>query len=115
MNYHIDISGLSPLDVFRLFGDGTTLKAGATIEIPEGGRLQYCGMIERRAVGAESIVKLILEIGTAVGASVAANYIYDKLKRRNSKITKITINRIEIEFEEGEIKKFLQEKITKDQ
>jgi hypothetical protein len=112
MNYLIDISGLSPLDAFRLFGDGTTLKAGATIEIPEGGRLQYCGMIERRAVGAESIVKLILEIGTAVGASVAANYIYDKLKRRNSKIT---IDRTEIEFEEGEIKKFLQEKITKDQ
>jgi hypothetical protein len=109
MNYHIDISGLSPLDAFRLFGNGTTLKAGATIELSEGGRLQYCGLIEHRAVDAESIVKLTLEIGTAVGASVAANYIYDKLKRRNSKIT---IDKIEIEFEEGKIKKFLQEKIT---
>jgi hypothetical protein len=112
MNYHIDISGLSPLDAFLLFGNGTTLESGATIDLPEGGRLQYCGMIERRAVGAEGIVKLVLEIGSAVGAGVAANYIYDKLRRKNSRIT---IDRTEIEFEEGQIKKFLQEKITKDE
>jgi hypothetical protein len=112
MNYHIEISGLSLPDAFRLFGNGTTLESGATIELPEGGRLQYRGMIERRAVGAEGIVELMLEIGTAVGAGVAANYIYDKLRRKNSRIT---IDRTEIEFEEGKIKKFLQEKITKDE
>lgn len=112
MIYRIDISGLSPLDAFRLFGNGNTLKAGATIDLSEGGRLKYCGMIEHRAVGAESIIELMLEIGTAVGASVAANYIYDKLRRKNSQIT---IDRTEIDFEKGKITKFLQEKITKDQ
>lgn len=110
MNYDIKISGLSPPDVFRLFGKGNTLASGTSIDLPEGGRLQYCGMIERRAVGAESIVELVLEVGTAVGAGVAANYIYDKLRRKN---TRITIDRTEIEFEEGKIKKLLQEKITK--
>jgi hypothetical protein len=112
MNYHVEITGLSPLDVFRLFGKGNTLESGSSIDLPEGGRLQYCGMIERRAVGAEGIVELMLEIGTAVGAGVAANYIYGKLRRKNSRIT---IDRTEIEFEEGKIKKFLQEKITKEE
>jgi len=110
MEYHIEIIGLSPLDAFKLFGQEGSLKSGSAIEIPEVGRIVYQGMIERRTVGAEAVLELLLELGAAAGTGVAANFIYDKLKRKNSRIR---IDRTEIEFEKGEIKRILNEKFEK--
>lgn len=110
MEYHIEIIGLSPLDAFKLFGQEGSLKSGSAIEIPEVGRIVYQRMIERRTLGAEAVVELLLELGAAVGTGVAANFIYDKLKRKNSRIR---VDRTEIEFEKGEIKRILSEKFEK--
>ena len=111
MKYEIEITGLSPLDVFEIFGDGKSLNSNTMLRLSEGIELHYRGMVENRAFGADGIVELLLEISTGIGIGLAATYIYNKLKRNNGRIK---IERQEVEFEEGQIKKVLIEKFQKE-
>ena len=55
---------------------------------------------------------MILTIGKDVGVGIISAWLYDKLKRR---ATKIYIDRVEIEITENNIKRILVEKIGENQ
>ena len=63
-----------------------------------------------------TIITLTASIPTSVAAGMLVNWLWEKLKGRKAKtghFTKIAIDRTEVEFDEGEIKRIVYEKITK--
>lgn len=97
----------------RLVGhllEESTISVHDEIQISGGVTLKYDESYIRKAVGFPEIAKFALTFGSGIAAGVAANWIYAKLKGRN--IEKLIIERTEIEIEEGEIKRVIEEKLT---
>jgi len=89
------------------------LSAGKTkITIPNGdAALVFEGeSIAKAGIDLPRVVEFSLTFGAGVAASVVANWLWDKLKSRQ--VTSITIDRSSVEFEEGQIKKIITEKIS---
>ena len=95
---------------FALF-EAESLGQGSQKEIPGGGTLTMGPMIVRKAHGIPQVITVLLSVGTSVGAGIASNYIYDKLKEHGGEKLTITINRREARFEGGEIKTIIEEEI----
>lgn len=96
-----------------LLGDPKTLRVGETkVEIPNGdAALVFEGEEFRKAgIDLPRVVEFSLTLGTAVGSGVVANWLWDKLKGRQ--ITAITIDKTSVEFEEGQVKKIVTERIS---
>ena len=84
------------------------ISAGDSVEVAPGARLVWQGSIGYKAFGEPSWATYLLEIAGAVPAGVIAAWLYHKLKGR---ALRMTIDRTEVEIEEGEIKKVIQERI----
>jgi hypothetical protein len=95
---------------FDLLGK-SQLRAGDVIGLGQGVFLTYEGTYARKALGFPEIVMLSASIPTGVAAGIIANWLWEKLRGRN--ITQIEIDRTMVEFEEGEIKRVIHEKVTK--
>ena len=84
--------------------------AGDIIDLEQGVSLTYKGTYGRKALGFPEIIMLSAYIPTGIAAGVLANWLWGKLRGRN--ITQIEIDRTTVEFEKGEIKRVIHEKIT---
>ena len=87
--------------------------AGDLIELGQGVSLSYKGTSIRKALGFPEIIMLSASIPTGVVAGILANWLWEKLKDR--KVTKIEIDRTTVELDKGEIKRVIEERITKKQ
>jgi len=77
-------------------------------EMPEGMSVKELESRGYKAVGIPDTVILAVSIPLNVTASLAANWLYDKLKGRSERIR---IDRREITIEKGEIARILEEKM----
>ncbi len=94
--------------VFDLFGK-SSIHQDDEIQITEQVRLKYNGSSIRKAVGFQEIANFVLTFGSGVASGVVANWLYDKLKEK--KVEKLVIERTEVEIEQGEIKRVIEEKL----
>ena len=85
--------------------------AGDEIELDHGVSLTYKGSQVQRSFGLPEIVMLSVAIPTGIVAGIFANWLWEKLK--NHSIVRIEIDRTTVEFEEGEIKRAIHERVTK--
>ena len=108
MIVHVEIKTNNPRLAFEIFGMGGKVATGDVISIPGGPTLKYLGQMEYRSLDMPTILLTALEFGSGVAVGVLSNWIYEKLK---GKTNSITIDRIEIELNKGEIEKILKEKI----
>jgi len=93
---------------FKLLGK-SQICAGDVIDVGQGVFLIYDGRYGRKAMDFPEIIMLSASLPSAVAARVLANWLWQKLK--GQKITQIEIDRTIVEFDEGEIKRVIQEKI----
>src|SRR3989304_475058 len=105
MTVNIEIKTSGPRLAFELFGAGGRISTGDEISIPGGGSLKYLGQMEYRSLDMPTILTMALNFSSGVAVGVIANWIYDKLK---GKANSITIDRIEIELNKGEIERILK-------
>ena len=77
-------------------------------EMPEGMSVQELESRAYKAVGVPETITLAVSVPLSVGASLAANWLYDKLRGRADRIR---IDRREITLDKGEITKILEEKL----
>jgi hypothetical protein len=94
-----------------LFGT-ETLGAGTHKEITGGGTITMRQMMVRKAYGIPQYIEIVLSVGGSIGAGIASNYIYDKLKKHNGENLSIRINRHEVEFDRGKITKMINEEMA---
>ena len=85
---------------------------GDEIHVSDDITVTYQGTIERKALGFPETIELVIYIASTVAVGVAANWIYDKLKGKN--ITRLQIKNKVVEFDEGEIKRIIEETIEID-
>ena len=91
-----------------LFGQAE-IGEGQSIEIAEGIAMTYERSVIRRGFGSPEVITLALSFPVGVSASFIAAWIYDKLK--GTKVERIFVDRTEVQFDEGSIKKVIEEKI----
>ena len=95
-----------------IFGDN--LKAGQQVVIGEGLEAEFKHVEGRREIGWPDIVALVFTVSMAVPPSVAANlittWLLSKIPRQPEKIM---VDRIEVEWEEGELKRVFSERIER--
>jgi len=104
----IEIETSGPLLAFDLLGGPKTLSVGAKASLPGGAVLRLHEMREHRAADFPTLLQLGLSFGTGAAASLAASWLYDKLKGR---ARALRIERMEVQIEEGQIRKVLVERI----
>lgn len=92
--------------VFDLLGKPSA-SFGDRFEIGDHVSLIYNGSIKRRAIGLPEIVNFTLVFGSGVAANLIAAWLYDKLKGR--KVETVIIERTEVEIDEGQIRKVMEE------
>jgi hypothetical protein len=104
--------------LFTVF-ETNSVKEGMTHDAPGGARLELGRMpIEKRGgltLDALPIVSLLLSFGGSVAANVFSNWLYEKLKADKATqamhITKIRINRTEVEITSEAISRAISESI----
>jgi hypothetical protein len=80
------------------------------VDAPEGVTVFVPPIMMKRSDGAEGIATIILTLTGSVVTSAIGSWLYDKLKAGRSRTVKI--NRREIEIENGEITRIIEECIT---
>jgi hypothetical protein len=96
---------------FDLFSPAKLLEPGTAVDIPGGAHLTIKEMYVRKAFGAHETLTLLLHFGRDISVGVIGSWLYDKLKHRA--IT-VRIDRVEVQIEEGEIRRVLAEHIERD-
>ncbi|HEY4759321.1 MAG TPA: hypothetical protein VIH42_01945 [Thermoguttaceae bacterium] len=112
MEIEIEIKNSGPALSKELFGRPAHMCIGTEVKGPDGIALKLVSIRESRSIDYPSIFNMILTIGKDVGVGIISAWLYDKLKRR---ATKIYIDRVEIEITENNIKRILVEKIGENQ
>lgn len=93
--------------VFELLGKKSA-NLNDSVDLPGNAKLSYTGSLIRKSFELPEIVNFTLTFGSSVTAGLVANWLYDKLK---NKTERITINRREIQLDNKEIKKIIEESI----
>ncbi len=88
--------------------ESTSLQAGISTDIPGGARLTFETTHIRKAFGIPETLQLALTFGTGVASGMVANWLFQKLNRR---ATKLRIDRTEIEIEEGAIRRVIETRV----
>lgn len=96
--------------VSELF-ESPSLSVGQQRSIPGGATVTYQGEVIRKAVGIPETIMLTVALGTgtSVVGSLIANWLYDKLK--GGRAVSLRIDRREVQIEDGEIKRVVEETI----
>ncbi len=95
---------------FDLMGTPDSLSAGSEVKVPGNALLAFEGIIGRKAFGFPGTLEFIMTFTTGVSAGVVANWLYEKLKGRTSRIR---IDRTEVQLNKGEIERIIVERIEK--
>ncbi len=93
---------------FELFAPAKSVGEGAKAEVPGKFTIVLSSWHGTKAVGAQEVLNLVLEVGKDVSIALFASWLYDRLKGR---FVKLRIDRTEIVIEEGEIRRVLTERI----
>lgn len=95
---------------FELFDipSGSQLSQGLQRDIARDFKVQYETTSIRKGADLPEILNIVLNIGSQLAVGVAANWLYDKLKDKDAKIS---IERITVEFDKGEIIRVIKEKM----
>jgi hypothetical protein len=111
MKIQIDIATKDRGLTGYLMGNPHTLSAGHTkLSIPGDADLVWEGEELAKAVpDLPRVVHFAVEFGSSVASGVVASWIWGKLKEKP--VDHIMIDRTSVEFEEGQLKRILQEKI----
>jgi hypothetical protein len=96
--------------LFSLF-ESDSVEAGMSKEIP-GGSIALRPMSLSKDAAGLSVIEFALSCATAVGTSLIAAYLYDKLKPARGTTTRILIERRGIEISESAISKIFEETIS---
>ncbi len=110
MQFTIEVETSGPMLAFDLFGRPSNLTTGTKVSLPGGAVLELHSMREQRVLDLPTLLKLGLTAGSSVAGSLAANWLYDKLKGR---ARSLRIDRMEVQIEKGQIEKLLIERIEK--
>ena|ERR1039458_7853480 len=98
---------------FKLLGSESASQ-GQQVVVGDGILATFRGALMRKAVGFPEVVAFGIAVSAATLANVAANAIWawltSKLKERPESVT---IDRIEVEFDQGEITKLITERLTR--
>jgi len=94
--------------VYELLGKPSAA-IGDEIQVSDQITIRYDGSYIRKAIGFPEIAKFVLAFGSGATAGVVGNWLYDKLKGK--KIEKLVIERTEVEVDQGEIKRVIDEKL----
>ena len=86
-----------------------------TVELGNGVAVVHQGTCLREAADFPVVVTLAVPVAGSTAIGVATNAIYDFLKTRVKKpAVSITVDRTQVDFEEGEIKRIVSERINND-
>ncbi len=97
-------------DLVSDFLGSSSASAKDEIQIADQVRLRYEGSHIRKAIGLPEIARFALTFGSGVAAGVAANWLYGKLKGR--RVEKLIIERTEVDVNQGEIERVIEERLT---
>ncbi len=95
---------------FDLMGTPDFLGSGTKVEIPGKAILTFDGLSGKKSFGFPQTLEFLLTFTTGVSTGIVANWLYDKIKDRASKIR---IDRTEVEISKGEIERIIFEKIER--
>jgi len=110
MNIEIEIQTLDKGLIFDLLGKSTPSRH-EEVQILEGVSLRYDGsrIPIRKGADFPEIAKFVLTWVLSIPASMIAAWLYGKLKGKEK--TKLIIEKREVEIDQGEIKRIIEEKI----
>ncbi len=91
-------------------GKGKLIK-GDEIEVSDKFAVKYPSMQPTKKSGFGEGFRFVLSVLSGVGASLIANWVWDKIK--DKEVKKLIIEREVVEKEEGEVKRVIKEKIQK--
>lgn len=109
MQLEIDIRDIRV--AFDILGTPGRLTPGSQVNAPGGATLTFEGLVERRALDIPSVLQFVVDCSVNVELGLLAAWLYDKVKGRASRVR---INRVEVEIDEGEIKRVLLEQIDRE-
>jgi hypothetical protein len=95
---------------FDLMGNPQRVGSGTSAAVAPGATLTLNGMLMRKALGFPETLELALSFGTGVASGVVANWLYAKLKGRN---VRLRIEEMEVDIDEGEIKRIVSRSIER--
>ncbi|MCL5669446.1 MAG: hypothetical protein M1392_05650 [Gammaproteobacteria bacterium] len=93
---------------FDILGPPGRLTSGTSVLVPGGATLTFEGLIERRALDVPGVLQFIVDSSIDIEIGLLGAWFYEKVKGR---ATRLRINRVEIQIEEGEITRVLSEQI----
>jgi len=108
MPINIEINTYERRLVFDLIGKSSVTK-NDEIQISDQIKLRYAGSYIRKGLDFPEIIYIVVSFSSGVAVSVFANWLYDKLKGK--RIEKFMIEKTEIELDQGEIKRIIEEKL----
>jgi hypothetical protein len=77
---------------------------------PDGVRVDFDPPTSRRDVSEQDVVLIIISTALSIPAGVLSAWLYDQLKGK--KRTKITMKRRQIDCEDGELRRLIEEEMT---
>jgi len=97
---------------FSLF-DTDSLSSGETaIELAGGGiQVRYEGTYVRKALDFPNIISAVAQVSGDLAIGVAGGALWDFLKGLKQRPERLEIDRIEVEFEEGEVRRIIEERL----
>lgn len=110
MQLEIDIRDIRV--AFDILGTPGRLTSGSQVTAPGGATLTFEGLVERRALDIPGVLQFIVDCSVNVEIGLLAAWLYDKVKGRAARLR---INRVEVEIDEGEIKRVLLEQVDHEQ
>lgn len=109
MDIKIEIHTYAKELIYDLWGKDS-LSFGDEVKITDKVKLKYNGTeVFLTAERIPEIIHFILTLGSGVACGLVANWLYGKIKGRD--VEKLIIERTEVEIEQGEIKRVIEEKI----
>jgi hypothetical protein len=82
-----------------------------TIDLIPGIEVRIAQLYVRKTFGFPEIATFVITVGSAVAMNIASAAIWDWLKRLRNDPEMLTIDRQEVEFEEGAVKRVVTEHI----
>jgi len=105
---NVEIETTDQRVIFDIFGKNSA-SVGDVIEIPGNAKVAYQGTEFQKVLGASSVIRLAITFATDVASELVANWLYDKIKGKSSKLR---IERTEVQIDQGKIARIIEEKMT---
>lgn len=97
---------------YEILGTPNEVSSGSFVSVPGGGRLTFEYLTAYKALDIPETLHFIVDVTTNLEVGLLSAWLYEKVRGRT---TRIHINRIEVQVEEGEIKRVLLEQIEREE